>query len=182
MIAVVPPWNFPYAIPAGGVFAALAAGSAVILKPPPQTPATASLLARLVAEAGSPTDLVQYLRCPDDEVGRHFVTHPSVGAVVLTGSIDTAALFRDWHPRMRLHAETSGKNAIVVTATADVDQAVRDIVRSAFGHAGRSARRRASRSSRLRCTTTRASASSSATPWRACPSGIRRISTSWCRR
>jgi RHH-type proline utilization regulon transcriptional repressor/proline dehydrogenase/delta 1-pyrroline-5-carboxylate dehydrogenase len=133
---VVPPWNFPFAIPAGGVFAALAAASAVILKPAPETPATAWLLARLVAEAGGPPDLVQYLRCPDDEIGRHLVTHPDVGAVVLTGSIETAELFRHWHPRMRLHAETSGKNAIVVTATADIDHAVRDVVRSAFGHAG----------------------------------------------
>jgi RHH-type proline utilization regulon transcriptional repressor/proline dehydrogenase/delta 1-pyrroline-5-carboxylate dehydrogenase len=59
-----------------------------------------------------------------------------VGAVVLTGAYDTARLFLDWRPQLRLVAETSGKNSIVVTAAADVDLAIRDIVRSAFGHAG----------------------------------------------
>lgn len=136
VVVVTPPWNFPYAIPAGGVLAALAAGSAVILKPAPQAPSTAWLLARIIADAGVPDGLLQYLRCDDDTIGRRLVTHPDVGAVILTGSIETAKLFRSWNPRMRLHAETSGKNAIVVTAAADLDQAVRDLVRSAFGHSG----------------------------------------------
>ena len=59
-----------------------------------------------------------------------------MGAVILTGSWDTARLFAGWNPGRRLLAETSGKNAMVITATADVDQAVGDLVRSAFGHAG----------------------------------------------
>ncbi len=72
----------------------------------------------------------------DDETGRHLVTHVGVSAVVLTGSFETAALFTSWKPSLRLLAETSGKNAIIVTASADVDLAVRDLVQSAFGHAG----------------------------------------------
>ena len=77
-----------------------------------------------------------FLPCRDDEAGRRLITHPDVDAVVLTGSIDTASMFLDWRPDLRLLAETSGKNAIVVTAAADLDVAVADLVRSAFGHAG----------------------------------------------
>jgi RHH-type proline utilization regulon transcriptional repressor/proline dehydrogenase/delta 1-pyrroline-5-carboxylate dehydrogenase len=56
--------------------------------------------------------------------------------VVLTGAYDTARMFLDWKPQLRLIAETSGKNALVITGGADVDLAIRDLVRSAFGHSG----------------------------------------------
>jgi RHH-type transcriptional regulator, proline utilization regulon repressor / proline dehydrogenase / delta 1-pyrroline-5-carboxylate dehydrogenase len=135
-VVVAPPWNFPLAIPAGGVLAALAAGSDVILKPAPQSARTAALLAAACWEAGVPRDVLQFLPAPDGDVGRRLVTHDGVDAVVLTGAYATASMFHDWRPALRLHAETSGKNAIVVTATADIDLAVADIVRSAFGHAG----------------------------------------------
>ncbi|HEY6530819.1 MAG TPA: bifunctional proline dehydrogenase/L-glutamate gamma-semialdehyde dehydrogenase [Acidimicrobiales bacterium] len=135
-IVVAPPWNFPLAIPAGGVLAAIAAGNAAILKPAPETVATAWLLATCLWEAGVPRDLVPFLPCPDDDVGRGLITHAGVGAVILTGALATAQLFVSWRPDLRLHAETSGKNAIVVTAAADLDLAVADLVRSAFGHAG----------------------------------------------
>jgi RHH-type transcriptional regulator, proline utilization regulon repressor / proline dehydrogenase / delta 1-pyrroline-5-carboxylate dehydrogenase len=136
VVVVAPPWNFPFAIPAGGVLAALAAGNAVVLKPAPETPLTALLVASCCWEAGVPDDVVQFLVCPDGDVGRHLVTHPQVDAVVLTGSYDTARLFLDWRPDLHLLGETSGKNALVVTSRADLDQAVADVVRSAFGHAG----------------------------------------------
>ncbi len=136
VVLVAPPWNFPYAIPAGGVLAALAAGSAAILKPAPQTPAVAYELATAMWRAGVPDDLVTYLRCPDGDLGRHLVSHRDVDAVILTGAWETAQLFGRWRGGRRVYAETSGKNAVVVSATADVDLAVRDIVRSAFGHAG----------------------------------------------
>jgi RHH-type proline utilization regulon transcriptional repressor/proline dehydrogenase/delta 1-pyrroline-5-carboxylate dehydrogenase len=135
-VLVASPWNFPYAIPAGGVCAALAAGNAVILKPAPESVLTARVLAEQFWEAGVPGDLFQFLPCRDDDVGRRLVTHDGIGAVVLTGAYDTARMFMAWKPSMRLHAETSGKNAIVITAAADIDLAVRDLVRSAFGHAG----------------------------------------------
>jgi RHH-type proline utilization regulon transcriptional repressor/proline dehydrogenase/delta 1-pyrroline-5-carboxylate dehydrogenase len=135
-VVVAPPWNFPLAIPAGGVLAAIAAGNAAILKPARETVATAWLLAECLWEAGVPPDLVPFLPCPDDDVGRRLITHDGVGAVILTGALATAQLFLSWRPDLRLHAETSGKNAIVVTAAADLDLAVQDLVRSAFGHAG----------------------------------------------
>ncbi len=64
------------------------------------------------------------------------MTHDDVDVVVLTGAYETAQLFRSWKPSIRLLAETSGKNALVVTAAADEDAAIRDLIRSAFGHAG----------------------------------------------
>ncbi len=133
---VTPPWNFPVAIPAGSVLAALATGSAVVLKPAPQARRCAAVLVEALWEAGIPRDLLAFVDLAENELGRALVTHPSVDRVILTGGWETAALFRSWRPDLDLHAETSGKNAIVVTPSADLDLAVADVVRSAFGHAG----------------------------------------------
>ncbi len=136
VVLVASPWNFPFAIPAGGVCAALAAGNAVILKPAPEVREVGYELAQQLWRAGVPRDLLQFVACPDDEVGRRLVTHDGVHTVVLTGAFETAQLFRSWKPSIRVLAETSGKNAMVITAAADEDAAIRDLVRSAFGHAG----------------------------------------------
>ena len=135
-VLVVPPWNFPVAIPSGGVFASLAAGNAAILKPAPETPGCAEIVAECCWAAGLPEGLVGFIRTPDDSVGRHLVTHPRVDAVILTGAYDTARLFLSWKPEMRLLAETSGKNAMVITPNADIDLAVADLAVSALGHSG----------------------------------------------
>ena len=108
----------------------------MLLKPAPEAVATAVEIVRHAHAAGVPDDVVQLVRCPDDDVGRHLVTHPGVDGVVLTGSYDTARSFLEWRPDLHLLAETSGKNALVISQTADVDLALRDLVRSAFGHAG----------------------------------------------
>ncbi len=133
---VVPPWNFPYAIAAGGVLASLAAGNAVLLKPAPEAVRIGWLLADQLWRAGVPADVLQFVPSRDDDVGRHLVTHPGIDTVILTGSLATAELFMSWKPQIHLLAETSGKNALVITAAADVDAAIRDLVHSAFGHAG----------------------------------------------
>jgi RHH-type proline utilization regulon transcriptional repressor/proline dehydrogenase/delta 1-pyrroline-5-carboxylate dehydrogenase len=135
-VLVVPPWNFPYAIPAGGVCAALAAGNAVILKPAPETVATAWQLVQQLWAGGVPRDVLQFVPTRDDDTGRRLVTHELVDAVILTGSFETALLFTTWRPDITLLAETSGKNAILISACADIDVAVKDLVQSAFGHAG----------------------------------------------
>ena len=136
VVVVASPWNFPYAIPCGGVLAALAGGNAVILKPPPEARCTALHIVEQMHRAGVPEDVVQFAACPDNEVGRRLISHPGVDSVILTGSYETAAMFRSWNPAIHLLAETSGKNAIVITQAADLDLAIRDLVRSAFGHAG----------------------------------------------
>ena len=135
-VLVVPPWNFPVAIPSGGVFAALAAGNAAVLKPAPETPGCAEIVAQCCWTAGLPRGLVGFIRTPDDEIGRHLVTHAGVDAVILTGGYDTARRFQSWRLDLRLFAETSGKNAMVITPNADIDLAAADLVASAFGHSG----------------------------------------------
>ena len=135
-VVVASPWNFPLSIPAGGVLAALAAGNSVILKPAPETVAVAGELVRALWNGGVPPEVLQFVPCSDGDSSRLLITSPGVDAVILTGSWDTARRFLDWRPDLDLHAETSGKNAIVVTATADPDQAIADLVQSAFGHAG----------------------------------------------
>lgn len=136
LTVVVPPWNFPVAIPAGGVLAALAAGSAVIIKPAPQTRRSAAVMVEALWDAGVPRDVLRFVDAPENEVGRALIAHPAVDRLVLTGAWETAALFRSWRPDLPVLAETSGKNAIVITPSADLDLAVADLVRSAFGHAG----------------------------------------------
>lgn len=136
VVVIAPPWNFPYAIPMGGVIAALAAGNTVILKPAPPTVEVARIVAEQCWAAGVPRQVLQFLPCVDDDAGRRLISHPDVAAVILTGAHETARMFLGWRPSLQLHAETSGKNAMVITAAADRDLAVKDLVRSAFGHAG----------------------------------------------
>ena len=135
-VVVASPWNFPLAIPMGGVTAALAAGCRVILKPAPEAVEVGRFVAEVCWEAGVPRDVLDLRVIADGEEGKRLITDPDVDAVILTGSYETAQLFLGWRPDLRLHAETSGKNALVITAAADIDLAVRDLVRSAFGHAG----------------------------------------------
>ncbi len=136
VVVVTPPWNFPVAIPLGGCLAALAAGAAVVIKPAPQVRACAEVGVAALHRGGVPADALQLVHTDEGDAGRRLVTHPSVDHVVLTGSSDTAALFRSWRADLRLAAESSGKNALLVTPAADPDLAVADLVRSAFSHAG----------------------------------------------
>ncbi|WP_413767641.1 proline dehydrogenase family protein [Rhodococcus pyridinivorans] len=136
LTVVTPPWNFPVAIPAGSTLGALASGSAVVLKPATLTARCGSVLAEAMWDAGVPRDVLHLVHADERSLGTKLVSDPRVERVVLTGAYETAELFRSLRPGMRLLAETSGKNAIVVTPSADPDLAVRDVVQSAFGHAG----------------------------------------------
>lgn len=133
---VVPPWNFPLAIPAGSTIAALASGSATVLKPARRTARTAAVLAEILWEAGVPREVLPFVVLADPALGEVLVADERVDQVVLTGGFETAELFRTFRPGLKLLAETSGKNAMIVTPSADLDLAVRDIATSAFGHAG----------------------------------------------
>ncbi|TDL46187.1 proline dehydrogenase family protein [Microbacterium oleivorans] len=137
---VTPPWNFPVAIPAGGALAALAAGSGVVFKPAPQARRCAAVVAEAIWEAlddaGIGREILALVDLDEGDLGTQLITHPAVDRVILTGSFETAALFRSWRPDLALQAETSGKNAMIVMPSADLDLAASDLVRSAFGHAG----------------------------------------------
>ncbi len=135
-VVVAPPWNFPLAIPAGGIFAALSAGNSVILKPAPEAVLTSWELCKILWEAGVPKNVLQFLPCRDDQTGKHLICHERAQAVILTGSLETARLFYSWKPELNLFAETSGKNSIIVSSQADLDLAVQGIVHSAFSHNG----------------------------------------------
>lgn len=135
-ILITPPWNFPCAIPCGGILAALAAGNSVIMKPAPEVIQTGWEMVNCLWDAGIPKNALQFLPCPDNEVGQHLVSSSQVHGIILTGSSLTADLFQSWNSDLKLFAETSGKNALVITASADPDLAIKDLVKSAFGHAG----------------------------------------------
>ncbi|GAB78669.1 L-proline dehydrogenase [Austwickia chelonae] len=140
VVLVTPPWNFPVAIPLGGVLAGLAAGSAVVIKPAHPTVGCVEVGVEALYEAGVPRDALQVVRAADRAVGRTLISHPDVETVILTGSSETGQMFTSWRTELpagpRVYGETSGKNALVVTPAADLDLAVADLVRSAFGHAG----------------------------------------------
>ncbi|WP_460942651.1 proline dehydrogenase family protein [Okibacterium endophyticum] len=136
VIVVTPPWNFPVAIPAGGVLASLAAGSGVIIKPAHQARRTGAVMVEALWEAGVPRELLALVSFDEHDLGERLVSHDAVDRVILTGAWETARLFRSWRPELPLLAETSGKNAIIVTPSADLDLAATDVATSAFGHAG----------------------------------------------
>lgn len=136
VVVVVSPWNFPIAIPCGGVAAALAAGNTVILKPASDTVLVAWELCRCFWRAGVSKRTLQFLPCAGSGAGRALVSHEGVDAVILTGGTETALAMLREAPGMDLYAETGGKNATIVTAMSDRDQAIKHVVHSAFSHGG----------------------------------------------
>lgn len=136
VVVVVSPWNFPLAIPCGGVVAALAAGNNVILKPASDTVLIAYELCQCFWRAGVPKTVLQFAPCSGGTVGARLVSHDGVDAVILTGGTSTAAEMLCTKPTMNLLAETGGKNATIVTALSDRDQAIKNVLHSAFSHSG----------------------------------------------
>ncbi|WP_298346785.1 proline dehydrogenase family protein [Ferrimicrobium sp.] len=141
---VIPPWNFPLAIPMGMTAAALVMGNSVILKPAEQTPITASYIARAFEHAGLPAGALCFVPGRGETVGARLVRHPLVSTIAFTGSravgldiIEAAGRVVPGQTSLkRVIAEMGGKNAIVVDADADLDQAVPGVIYSAFGFAG----------------------------------------------
>ncbi len=141
---VISPWNFPLAIPAGMVTAALVTGNAVLLKPAEQTPGIALRLVEILHEAGVPPGVLAFLPGIGEEVGAYLVEHPAVAFVAFTGSkavgfqiIERAAVVRPGQRHIKhVVAEMGGKNPVVVDTDADLDVAVPAITQSAFAYAG----------------------------------------------
>jgi RHH-type proline utilization regulon transcriptional repressor/proline dehydrogenase/delta 1-pyrroline-5-carboxylate dehydrogenase len=136
LTVVTPPWNFPVAIPAGSTLAALAAGSAVVIKPAAESSRCGAVMVQALWEAGVPRELLTYVQLSEHDLGAALISHPKVDRLILTGAYETAELFRSFRPDLPLLAETSGKNAVIVTPSGDLDLAAKDVVHSAFGHAG----------------------------------------------
>ncbi|MFK8018031.1 MAG: bifunctional proline dehydrogenase/L-glutamate gamma-semialdehyde dehydrogenase PutA [Gammaproteobacteria bacterium] len=137
----ISPWNFPLAIFAGQVAAALAAGNAVIAKPAEQTPLVAAHAVRLLRKAGVPADVLHFLPGDGASVGAAAVSHRETSGVAFTGSTQTArhislALAQKEGPIATLIAETGGQNAMLVDSSALPEQVVQDVIRSSFNSAG----------------------------------------------
>ena len=133
---VVPPWNFPIAIPCGGIAAALAASNTVILKPASDAVLVAWELCECFWRAGVPRTALQFAPCPGSTAGQALIAHPDVDLVILTGGTSTALRMLTARPALRLFAETGGKNATIVTALSDRELAVKHVLQSAFSHSG----------------------------------------------
>ena len=141
LIACISPWNFPLAIFTGQVAAALAAGNGVLAKPAEATGITAALAVDLMHTAGVPRNVLQLLPGDGATVGTRLCSAPGVNGVCFTGSTATAQAINrrmstHLDPEAPLIAETGGLNAMIVDSTALPEQAVRDIVTSAFRSAG----------------------------------------------
>ncbi len=137
----ISPWNFPLAIFTGQVAAALITGNAVIAKPADQTPLIAARAIELMHQAGIPEPVLQLVPGSGRTIGQLLVESPNIAGVCFTGSVAVAqginrTLAAKDGPIVPLIAETGGQNCMVVDSTALLEQAIDDILLSAFGSAG----------------------------------------------
>ena len=133
---VISPWNFPIAIPCGGIVASLAAGNTVIFKPSSYSVMAAWQLCQCFWKAGVPKNALQFLPLRGSTTGPKLTCHPEVDFIILTGGTDTGMNILKARPDAFLIAETGGKNATIVTSMSDRDQAIKDVLHSAFGNGG----------------------------------------------
>jgi len=141
---VIPPWNFPLAILAGMTAAALVTGNTAVVKPSSETPTIAAKFAEVLLEAGFPESSFTLLTGSGAAVGDVIVQHPKTRFIAFTGSRDVGLRINELAAKpqkgqiwiKRVIAEMGGKDAIVVDADADVDQAVDGVLASAFGYQG----------------------------------------------
>lgn len=136
VVVVISPWNFPIAIPCGGIAAALAAGNTAILKPASDTALPAYLMCQCFWRAGVPRSALQFVPCSGTMAGEHMLKRPEISRVILTGGTETALRILDANPSLHLLAETGGKNATIVSGLSDRDLAIKNVLHSAFSHAG----------------------------------------------
>jgi RHH-type transcriptional regulator, proline utilization regulon repressor / proline dehydrogenase / delta 1-pyrroline-5-carboxylate dehydrogenase len=141
---VISPWNFPLAIPTGMTVASLVAGNCTLLKPAEVSSVIAAKLAEILVDAGIPKGVFQFVPGKGSTVGAHLVKHRDVNTIVFTGSqevgcrifVDAAMLQPGQKHLKRVIAEMGGKNGIIIDESADLDQAVSGVVKSAFGYSG----------------------------------------------
>ncbi|WP_104757958.1 proline dehydrogenase family protein [Helicobacter salomonis] len=133
---VVAPWNFPIGISVGSIASALAGGNVVIYKPSSLSVVVGYRLCECFWDAGVPRDVLIYLPCRGGELSAHLLNNSAVHFAILTGSEETAYEMLKANPTLHLSAETGGKNATIVTKMADREQAVKNVVHSAFSNSG----------------------------------------------
>jgi len=144
LAAVIGPWNFPLAISCGMSAAAMVTGNCVLYKPSRLSSVVGSLLADIYRQAGIPAGVFNFVPGKSSQIGDYLVEHPEIGLIVFTGSLETGLRILDKAVKNReiqdqvkkVILEMGGKNAIVVDEDADLDEAVVDIIYSAFGYQG----------------------------------------------
>ena len=144
IVVVISPWNFPLAIACGKVTAELVTGNAAILKPAEPSSLIAHRLAQILLEAGVPGDAFAFLPGRGSVMGKTLVSHPDVSMICFTGSKEVGLEIiqragetpAHQHHVKRVVAEMGGKNAIIVDEDADIDEAVKGVLASAFGYSG----------------------------------------------
>jgi len=141
---IIPPWNFPLAILTGMTTGPVAAGNTVVLKPASATPVIAAKFMEIMAEAGIPAGVINFVPGGGGEIGDFLVSHPRTRFINFTGSMEVGLRINELAARRqegqiwikRVVAEMGGKDAIIVDETADLDAAAEGIVISAFGYQG----------------------------------------------
>ena len=144
VVVVIPPWNFPLAIPTGMTAAALVSGNTVVLKPAEQSPVMAFKLFDAFREAGLPSGVLHFVPGKGEEVGQALVDDPRVDVIAFTGSkqvgLEINRRSSEVRPGQnhvkRVIAEMGGKNAIIIDSDADLDEAVLGVIQSSFGYSG----------------------------------------------
>ncbi|MES9861721.1 MAG: proline dehydrogenase family protein [Candidatus Thiodiazotropha sp. LLP2] len=141
---ILPPWNFPLAIPVGMVAAAIVCGNSVMLKPSSETPVLAWHFCKLLQKVGLPEGIVNYLPGSGAVLGEALVRDPRTQFIAFTGSKEiglhvlnlVTELSESQRQIKRVIAEMGGKNAIIIDQDADLDEAVSGVIESAFGYQG----------------------------------------------
>ncbi|HYR22099.1 MAG TPA: L-glutamate gamma-semialdehyde dehydrogenase [Chthoniobacterales bacterium] len=141
---IIAPWNFPMAILCGMTTAALVTGNTVIMKPAEQSAVLGAMLMEIFEEAGVPPGVLNYLPGKGSIMGAHLVDHKDVDLIAFTGSREvglriweTAGKTREGQRELkRVICEMGGKNAVIIDADADLDEAIVDTIYSAFGYQG----------------------------------------------
>jgi RHH-type proline utilization regulon transcriptional repressor/proline dehydrogenase/delta 1-pyrroline-5-carboxylate dehydrogenase len=144
LAAVIAPWNFPFAISCGMSSAAIAAGNCVLYKPSGLSSVVGFTLADIFKEAGLPEGVFNYTPGRGSVMGDYLVDHPDVSVIAFTGSMEVGLRIVERASKVHGHqthvkkviAEMGGKNAIVIDDDADLDEAVIDVIHSAFGFQG----------------------------------------------
>lgn len=150
LFAAIPPWNFPLAIPCGMVAAALVTGNSVLLKSSKQSPLIAQVLVDILHDSGVPENVLIHVPGSGDDIGSVLINDTRIDGIVFTGSknvgmhinhqagarITSSQRYNRIQYPVKVITEMGGKNAIIVTANAELDETVSFILYSCFGHAG----------------------------------------------
>jgi len=136
IVLVAPSRSFPCAVPTSSIVAALIAGNTVLFKPPPDAVLIGWKVVNALWDAGIPKEILQFIPCPDELMQNYLIKDKRLSAVYTKCQYHHAEKFTKAAPNLHVEATAPGKNAIIITSMADKNLAIRDLITSAFAHAG----------------------------------------------